>query len=227
MIRRWGARSALTGVLTALLLGGCGLPQDGQARPLEDSSVPYGLLAPADSGGTTSSQQLQLQAAQPRIYLLDAAAALQPAPAPVDTSREVTPAGELAALFALLAAGPTERQRAAGLSTALAPDVRIDLVQVQGGIADLQLQASPREPSADRLPLAIGQLVLTATTVDGVDGVRIVRDGVPVEVPLPGGALTAGPLRRSDYRELVRPAGATPSPATASPATSDPPASAP
>lgn len=213
MSRRCGLRSALAGALTALLLGGCGLPQDGQARPLEDSSVPYGLLAPADSGGTTSSQQLQLRATQPRTYLLNAAGALQPVPAPVDTSREVTPAGTLAALFALLAAGPTELQRASGLSTALAPGVRIDLVQVQGGIADLQLQAVPREPSADRLPLAIGQIVLTATTVDGVAGVRIVRGGVPVEVPLPGGALTSGPLRRSDYRELVRPPTTAPSPA--------------
>lgn len=216
MSRPRRARFVLAGALTAMLLGGCGLPQDGQAQPLKESAVPYGLLAPAGGGDSASSQQLQLRAAQLRIYLLDAAGVLRPVPAPVDTSRDVTPASALTSLFALLAAGPTERQRAAGLSTALAPDVRIDLVQLQGGIADLQLQATPREPSADRLPLAIGQLVLTATTVDGVDGVRIVRNGAPIEVPVPGGALTSGPLRRSDYRELAGPPSATPSPSSPS-----------
>ncbi len=205
-------RVGVVAVALACALVGCGLPHDGEVQPIDDQSVPYGLLGPAESAAPPTSTTLeQSQATQPRTYLLGPDQVLRAVPAPVDLSREVTTPRVLTALFAVLAAGPTERQRAAGLSTALGPGVRITLVQVSGGVADLQVQASPKDPSADRLPLAIGQLVLTATSVDGVDGVRLVRaDGRPVEVPLPGGALTSSTLHRSDYRELVLPPTASP-----------------
>lgn len=187
----------------AVVLAGCGLPHDGAARPIDGRAVPYGLLGPAPTAEPPTTLE-RSQLPQPRTYLLGADQVLEPVPAALDLAPQATPPDVLAALFAVLAAGPTKQQRAAGLSTALGPGVVIRLVQVSDGIADLQVQASPREPAADRLPLAIGQVVLTATSVQGVDGIRLVRaDGSPVEVPLPGGALTSGPLRPSDYRELL------------------------
>ncbi|GAB3591765.1 hypothetical protein GCM10027446_10770 [Angustibacter peucedani] len=187
----------------AALLGGCGLPQDGEARPVDDGAVPYGLLGPAATAAPPSTKLGRTEASQPQTYLLRGDQLLEAVPSAVDLSQEVTTPRVLSALFAQLAAGPTEAERADGLSTALAPGVQITLVSVHDQVVDLQVQAALKDPSADRLPLAIGQLVLTATSVDGIDGVRLVRDGVPVEVPLPGGALTSSPLHRSDYRELL------------------------
>jgi spore germination protein GerM len=203
-------------VAAVAVLAGCGLPQDGEARAVDARSVPYGLLGPVATEAPTVTTLERAPSTQPRTYLLGPDEALEPVPAPVDLSQVVDTPKVLAALFELLAAGPTEAQRAKGLSTALAPGVQITVVAVHEGLVDVQVDASPKDPSADRLPLAIGQLVLTATSVEGVDGVRLLRAGVPVEVPLPGGALTSSPLRRSDYRELVVPATPT-APTTASP----------
>ena len=54
--------------------------------------------------------------------------------------------------------------------------------------------------------MAIGQIVLTATSIVGVDRVVFARDGVAVAVPGPsGGGLTAVPLVASDYDGLLAP----------------------
>jgi hypothetical protein len=81
--------------------------------------------------------------------------------------------------------------------------------------------ASDKGPSPERQPLAVGQVVLTATSVPGVDGVLLDGvDGHPGEMPLPGGALTTRPLRRSDYVELLRPRTPSPTPSSPTPTTS-------
>ncbi len=198
--------------LSALLLAGCGLPSDGAARPIPATAVPYGLLGPAATATTTAPTPEGKRSEQPRTYLLGSDQLLQPVPAAVDLSQLVTSRQELTALFALLAAGPTESQRAQGLSTALTPGVRIELLSVHDRIADVAVDAGLKDPSADRLPLAIGQLVLTATSVEGIDAVQLLRDGAPVEVPLPGGALTAAPLNRFDYRALLHRPTVSPTP---------------
>jgi spore germination protein GerM len=136
-----------------------------------------------------------------------------PVPAPVPTELSEMPDQELLVLMRLLSGGPTERQRAAGLSTALTPGVVIDVLGTKGEVALVQVESQAKDPPADRLPLAIGQVVLTATAVPGIAAVQLIRDGMAVEVPLPGGALTSQPLSRADYRELLRPASG-PAPTT-------------
>ncbi|GAA4351510.1 GerMN domain-containing protein [Angustibacter luteus] len=206
-------RRIAAAALCLVALGGCGLPADGDPRAIRSGDVPYGLLSPSPNGSATASPDLRVREAEPRTYLLDADQQLVAVPTPVDTS-SLEPREQLAVQLKMLSAGPTDRQRAAGLSTALTPGVDLALVDLVDGLATLEVQAAAKDPSADRLPLAVGQIVLTATTVPGVRSVQIVRDGKPVEVPLPGGALTAEPLLRSDYRELIaRPA---PTPQTTS-----------
>ena len=53
--------------------------------------------------------------------------------------------------------------------------------------------------TADRLPLAMGQLVLTVTSAPGIEAVQVGAAGEAVEVPLPGGALTDRPVTADDY----------------------------
>jgi spore germination protein GerM len=77
------------------------------------------------------------------------------------------------------------------------------------GVADVEIRTTVEDPAADRVPLAVGQIVLTATSFPGVDAVRLLRDGRAVPVPVVGGALTAEPVRASDYSALLRRPGAT------------------
>ena len=68
----------------------------------------------------------------------------------------------------------------------------------------VQLDPGDQGPTANKLPLAAGQVVLTATSVRGIERVQLVRaDGQPIEVPLPDGALTSLPLEARDYLSLV------------------------
>jgi len=71
--------------------------------------------------------------------------------------------------------------------------------------------------SADRLPLAVGQLVLTALSVQGVDRIRLVRDGQLIGAPLPGGQQTTDPLVAADYASLLAAGTSRPLKASTSP----------
>ncbi|WP_162248098.1 GerMN domain-containing protein [Angustibacter sp. Root456] len=198
---RWAA--AVVGVVASALLAGCGLPHDQSARALDPKQVPYGLLQsstppPTDDAELKSTKRTGQQA---ELYLLDGDDQLVGVPAGV--GRQLTTSARLAALFSLLERGPDDNQRSQGLSSAWTPGVRIQLRDFTDGLAQVEVAAGLKDPSADQLPLAIGQLVLTATSLREVDAVQLVRDGQPVEVPLPGGALTSAPLTRQDYASLL------------------------
>jgi spore germination protein GerM len=121
-------------------------------------------------------------------------------------------AAAVSAVLERLAAGPTNQERASGLSTALGPDVRITLGGLQGRRASIDIDAGTQLPSAGRVPLAVGQIVLSVTSIPEVDTVVLTRDGRPIEAPLPGGALAPGPVAAADYAELLQPLVPSPSP---------------
>jgi hypothetical protein len=105
-------------------------------------------------------------------------------------------------LLSILAASPEQGGRPAGMSSAVLPSSRLDLVGLADGVAVVELDAST-SLAADRLPLAVGQLVLTVTSAPGIEAVRVASAGDLVEVPLPGGALTSRPVTANDYASLV------------------------
>lgn len=200
--RRAAVVTAMVAVVAAL--GACGLPQDGTARTIDPDQVPYGLLRSAPPAVATPELKSSARASQAQLYLLGAQDQLVGVPAGLDDTT-AAPSSRLTEVLGLLARGPDEQQRAQGLGTALSPGVTIELRALVDSVAQVQVRAGLKAPSADRLPLAIGQLVLSATSVHGVDAVQLVRDGTPVEVPLPGGALTSAPLTRADYATLLTP----------------------
>ncbi len=102
-----------------------------------------------------------------------------------------------------LTAGPTDDARAAGRSTALPPQASLVLVGIDDGTAEVEVDPDETSISADRLPVAVGQIVLTVTSAPGVSAVALVSDGQPVQVPLPGGALTGNPVTAEDYATLL------------------------
>ncbi len=214
MTGRRGAGTALAPALLACLLaGGCGVPTDSEAQPVP--TVPYGLLNPSGPAPSASAPAAE---GGPRVWLvrddgLVPAESLPAGPGPRATA---------AVLLRRLGGGPTDMERADGLSTAFGPGVELSLTGVSDGHATVDIRAGDLAPSPSRLPLAVGQVVLTLVSVDGIDDVRLTAAGSPIQAPLPGGALTDRPLRAGDYASLVTP---NRSPAPSPPPTATGPAS--
>ena len=203
--------AALLAAVLVLGLGACGLPDDGASRRIEARAVPYGLLDAAHPEATAGPPTAAGELA-PQVYLLDADQHLVAVPV---TARGIGTLGVFSDLLDRLAQGPTDAERAQGLATALGPNVDIRVLGIVDGTARIDVRSAEKEPPANRLPLAIGQVVLTATSLPEIARVQVLTDGRPAEVPLPGGALTSVPLVRADYAALVAGAlvaGAPPSP---------------
>jgi hypothetical protein len=194
----------LVALLTAVvsLLGACGLPRNSTPVQVPAADVPYGLLNSATTSPTpTATPGVPL--VDGNIFLVDPQQQLTAVP--VQLPRDQA-APMLQTLLNRLAVGPTERERALGLVTDLGPGSTIVLRGISSGTASIELQSTGQDPSPSKLPVAVGQIVLTATSIVGVDRVVFVRDGVAVAVPGPsGGGLTAEPLIAADYSALVAP----------------------
>jgi hypothetical protein len=183
---------------TVLLVAGCGLPGSGEVRRVDPESVPYRLLE-TETGAQPGQTEGPVPAHTPVVFWLTADDMLAPASADVacsDPTEEVV-ASMLSALVA-----SEQDDRAAGRSSAVPPSSRLELLGVANGVAVVDLEASS-SLAADRLPLAVGQLVLTLTSAPGIDEVRVSTGGSLVEIPLPGGALTSRPVTADDYAPLV------------------------
>jgi hypothetical protein len=196
-------RAAAAVALALLAASGCGVPTDGTAERINPDEVPYGLITTGAASSATT-QLLVPRADQPHIYWVDS----DDRAVAVPTSTTGSGPAALTALLGRLTAGPSDNERRAGLGTALSPQTSVRVRALVQGVADLEVRTTVEDPAADRLPLAVGQMVLTATSVPGVEAVRLLRDGHPVAVPVVGGALIAEPVRASDYSDLLRPPGA-------------------
>jgi hypothetical protein len=188
------------GAVVAGALAGCGAPTSATVEPLTD--VPYNLMSPAP--GATSAPTADPET-RPLVFLVRDDV-LVPVKAPEVTGDSVT--ATVTATLARLAEGPGEEARDQGLSSALGPDVGIALKGMEGARAVIDVQPGAQVPTAGRLPLAVGQIVLTVLSVPGVESVALTAGGEPIQAPLPGGELTDRPLVASDYLPLT---AATPS----------------
>lgn len=207
----------LLAALVCTSVAACGVPGDGATRTVASDEVPYRLLA-RNLGAPPSSPPNGRVVTVPHVYFLDQDDRLVAQRLPVDGIGLVFVEN---VVLEALAAGPTEDQRGIGLGTALGPGVQLKLVDVVDGTARISVTPSTRNPAADRLPLAVGQVVLTAASIDGVDRVLLLQNGQPVEAPLPGGEQTSAALLASDYSSLLadstsRPQKAVPTPTTLS-----------
>ena len=114
------------------------------------------------------------------IYLADAQQQLVAVPVQVPDGQA---APMLQTLLNRLAVGPSDQERARGLVTDLGPGSTIVLRSISSGTANIELQSTGQDPSPSKLPVAVGQIVLTATSIVGIDRVVFARDGVAMAVP--------------------------------------------
>jgi hypothetical protein len=196
--------AALTGLVTVMsaslaMLGACGLPTSSTPVEVPQAEVPYGLLESATtSPSPTASPGGALSAAT--MYLADAQQQLVAVPVQIPSGPA---APMLQSLLDRLAVGPSERERARGLVTDLGPGSTIVVRNLSAGTADLELQSTNQDPSPSKLPIAVGQIVLTATSIVGIDRVVFVRDGTVLPVPGPDGSRTVDPLTSASYTSLL------------------------
>lgn len=195
---RW--RVAVATAVAGATGSACGLPDDGATR-VADEDVPYRLLAPAEPSSQPAAPSGTPPTSGALVFWVDVDDRLVPSEAP--TSCEEAPSVQVADLLDLLSAGPTDEARSEGWSSAWVPPGDLSLVELEGSTAVISVDATT-PTSADRLPLAIGQVTLTVTTAAGVSTVLFTDEtGEPLAVPLPGGAFTADPVRPTDYARLA------------------------
>ncbi|WRL67265.1 GerMN domain-containing protein [Blastococcus brunescens] len=89
------------------------------------------------------------------------------------------------------------------MSTVLTPEVRLSVSDLTDRVATIDLGQPSAAPSGGAGRRAVAQIVLTATSIRGVDAVRLTIAGDPVEAPLPGGQLTSSPLTAADYASFL------------------------
>ena len=192
------ARFRLLCLAAAAALAGCGIPTGGAPETIAATDIPYGLASPSSSAPTAISSPARQDRA--RVYLVDDEDVLVP------SGRDVTGAGvpeRLADLLGQLAAGPTEEERDDHLGTALPPGVELSVAGVEGNTVTVDLSGAHQVPPGQQSRRAVGQIVLTSTSLPDVHAVRLTMDGEPVEAPLPSGELTSRPLTAADYDPLL------------------------
>lgn len=214
-------RRLLAAAALALVTAGCGVPTGGEPTTIAASDIPYGLTTPSAAPPATLAEPV---ADPSRVFLVAPDDSLVPRARPVSGSTRTERLGEL---LEHLAAGPTEGERGEQLSTALPPDVRLTVTDVTRGTATIDIGGAVDAPSGWATRRTVGQLVLTATSVPGIDAVRLTLSDDPVEAPLPDGELTTEPLTAEDYEVFLTPpptaSPAPPPPAEPVPTTASPP----
>jgi len=174
------------------------VPTEHAPATIPASDVPYGLLSttPTRAPATPTAPQ----SVRPVVYLVDGDGRLVPRGRTLPGG---PPRKELAQLLDDLAAGPTRDERGAQLSTDLPPDIRLTVADYGNGTGTIDIGGST-DLGGRASRVAVGQLVLTATSLPGVDAVRLRRNGEAVEAPLPSGQLTTDPLTAADYSPLTQ-----------------------
>ena len=185
-------RIAGVAVVLVALAASCSIGNDESPR-----DVP-----PADRKdlGSDAGQPAGAATGTARIYLLSPeiageARTLQPAARDVSES----PAGVLQALLE----GPNPTEIDNQVRTALPVGTKLLHTQMLGNVLLVDMSSELQQLSGEVLIDAVGQIVLTATELQGVDGVRISIEGAPQQWPAGNGELQSNPLTRYDYPGLV------------------------
>jgi spore germination protein GerM len=174
-------------------LWGCGVPDDGAPRAITESALPAEIVDPP----TTTSTTTDVATSVIEMFLVDDSilAAVQ---------REVIQPVEPTAVLEQLLVGPSEDERAEGLTTQLSSGWELRGADLAGRTLVIDLGSETIEVlEGQSQRQAIAQLVLTATSLAGIDDVLIQIDGNPRPLPTDDGeADGATPVDRDDYRSL-------------------------
>jgi spore germination protein GerM len=182
---------AVVGALVTLAVA-CSPGSQDQPDAIDRRDVPFELLDSTTTSTTPASLPTESDATV--YFVVDGAL--------VPVGRDVAPTDVDAALQALLE-GPTTAEAALGVASAIPSGTTITRLARDGETLTVDLETDPGTAESDA-PLAVGQLVLTVTTIPGVERVRFRVGGEPVQVPKGDGTLSSGAVSADDYQALVR-----------------------
>jgi hypothetical protein len=186
--RRGPWRGAAVAAALVAVAWGCGFSAHPEATPIDGGAVPFGLLEPAS---TTTSVPAGRTAS---VYLVSGARL-------VAVDRSVPSDAAPANLVEQVVAGPSDTERAFGITTSL-PAGSVARVSANRGVADVELSSGFSEVRGEEQLLALAQIVFTLTEQPGIGGVRFTLDGTPIRVPIAGGGRSDGLLSRDDLAAL-------------------------
>lgn len=178
---------AVAAALGAVLLTGCQITSETQARPLGSGAPSPLLISPTATAGPAGVQQEQLY-----FVRQDELVAVARSAADVSPERALSD----------LVAGPTALENERGLTSALPATGELVLLGLDGSTAVVELTGAALEGGNNQV-LALAQVVATLDAAPGVDDVRFVQDGEPLPVPDADGVLRDTPVSLEDYRGLL------------------------
>jgi hypothetical protein len=184
-------RRALTGLraVALLLLAAAALVLAGGCDSGDDDTAPPPAGTTTDTGPAPETVSLS-------VYLLRGEL--------LGVARREVPqtTAVLRAALEELVGGPSVPEREAGLGTAIPDGTEVVGVDLDGGVATVDLSGTFDDGGGSASMFArLAQLVFTATQFPGVDGVLLRLDGEPVEVFSSEGIVLEGPQRRQGYEE--------------------------
>lgn len=178
-----------------ILAPACSITADDGPHYEAETDVPFDLLEAAPPG--TAPNPPGSDGVSTRVCLLGADEAVHP------VDRSLAPGYRMVELVEVLTAGPTETERSFGLTTALAEPGTVPSIDVQQGVATVDLDRGlASRPAADQLTV-VTQLVCTLTEQPGIGQVRFTVDGAPIVVPRGDGSSSSDPVSRHDYASLI------------------------
>ncbi len=186
---------ALTAAL-AVVLGACAVPVDTRPEEIPAQELPPDLQAPPSPPPSLTVRPEQAATVQLFFVRGDRLA-------PV--TRQVAGAPSLPAILDQLVAGPASAEAVSGIRSAINPRTRIRRALLANGVASVDVSEPFVQVEGEDQIAAVAQLVFSCTALPGVERVRFLLEGRPVEVPAGDGTLTRRPLSRADFAALAPP----------------------
>lgn len=172
----------------AVFLVGCGVPVESEPQRLDiESALPVEIEERSAEGVTMVTVHLV------RNERLLARTRDMPGPPGLET------------VMSALLGGTTALEDREGLRTAIPSGTRLLGARREGSVASLDLSGEFVAVGGEEEILAVAQIVLTVTSLEGISAVLFELEGIPTGVPVAGGALSTDPVDAVDYAELVGP----------------------
>lgn len=173
-------------LLLAVVLAACGIPVEGEPEIVDVE------LAPSPERETPDPGEL----AAVSMYLVRNEGL-------VHVTRDLPSPSSLTSILESLLDGVGDAERERNLRTAIPPGTETISLTEDGSVLRIDLNNEFAAVGGEEEILAVAQVVLTATSVEGVDQVAFQLEGVPTDVPVADGALSVDPVGAGDYAALV------------------------
>lgn len=196
-MRRRGPLMVVCTVLALTSLTACGLKGTGDFKVIGAAEVPSGVAPSTTSTLPAGGTETTLASEQATIFYVRGSEL-------VGISVDVpAPANPAHTLSQLLIGTPPPRTRSA------IPRGVQAVVTIERGVAVISVsRLLLTETSTSDQVIAIGQIVLTLTSLPGIGQVQFVADGRPIAVPIASGIVRAPgeSVTFDDYKSLLAPA---------------------